>query len=71
MEKEIRISVSLETGNSTEILILESGIKIDGRPVFLNDCVFWAGIFKEVRDLFMMQGSKALKDTVNDIMNIK
>lgn len=39
MEKEIRISVSLETGNSTEILIVENGIKIDGNPISLNDCV--------------------------------
>lgn len=71
MEKEIRISVSLETGNSTEILILESGIKINGRPISLDDCVFWAGVFKEIRELVMMQGHKILQNTVNDIMNIK
>lgn len=33
--------------------------------------VFWAGVFKEIRDLFMIQGHKVLKDTVDDIMNIK
>ena len=71
MEKEIRISVSIETGQSTEILILESGIKLDGKPISLDDCVFWAGTFKEIRELFMMQGHKVLKDTVNNIMNIK
>ena len=70
MEKEIRISVSTEIGN-TEILILESGIKIDGKPASLDDCVFWAGAFKEVGDLITMQGSKILQDTVNDIFNIK
>lgn len=71
MKKEIRISVSIETGQSTEILILEEGIKINGNPVSLDDCVFWASTFKEIRELFMMQGHKVLKDTVNDIMNIK
>lgn len=71
MEKEIRISVSLETGQSTEILILESGIKLDGKPISLDNCVFWAGVFKEIRDLIMMEGHKIVKNTVDDIMNIK
>lgn len=71
MEKEIRISVSLETGQSTEILILENGIKIDGEPVSLDNCVFWNGVFNEIGNLFRIQGHKIVKNTVDDIMNIK
>ena len=71
MEKEIRISVNIETGNSTEILLVESGININGKPVSLNDCVCWAGMFKEIRELFIIKGRELLQDTVNDIMNIK
>ncbi len=61
MKKEIRISISLETGTSTKILILEDGIKIDGKSASFSDCIFWSGIFKEMQNLFMIQGHKVLK----------